>query len=100
MRKITLRQTDYDEVAKKAWFLDYPAYLVSPTIVMYSDNEGIYFHYYNEPIGKDAELIYMKDDAYSISLFPNKGNTPEISIDDLPNLTIAELAILLKGEKR
>ena len=95
MRKIILRQKDYDGVVNEDWYIDYPAYLVSPTTVIYSDNEGIYFHYYNEPIGKDAEMVYMYDDAYSRTLHDGK-KIPEIAIDDLPNLTIAELAILLK----
>ncbi|KRG13364.1 hypothetical protein ACA30_15820 [Virgibacillus soli] len=95
MRRITLRLTDYDSVSGEDWFLDYPAYLISPTVIIYSDDLGIYFRYYDEPINDDTQVILMrKDSAREEALL---GDIPEINIDDLPNLTIAKLAILLKG---
>ncbi|WP_144512296.1 hypothetical protein [Bacillus sp. FJAT-22090] len=95
MREISIEYSDYDAVAGKIIYFNEKGYLLAPNIVFSRDQLGMYFYYFNDGISQFEEVINV-DNSKRVNYIISGGSIANIELEQLANMTIKQLAELLK----
>ncbi|WP_391116017.1 hypothetical protein [Psychrobacillus sp. L3] len=89
MRKIRLVHTDFDNVSKEKFEFNEEGYLITQNVALSRNESAILYYVFNTAVVDDAQSVSVND--ANIINFDIGGAVAEIDIEELANMTLADL---------
>lgn len=97
MRNIKLEHSDFDSISNESWIDEMPGFLITPKIVLTTNNTGIWFYCFDEAIEKSAPKA-IANQARIIQLDVEGASVENIKLSTLSQMSLIELADTLASQ--